>query len=50
MQEELVTEALRKALATRPVAQGMIVHSDRGGSTRARPSENCSTGTRCARA
>lgn len=31
MQEELVTEALRRALATRAVGQGMTVHSDRGG-------------------
>ena len=31
MQEELVVEALRKALATRAVAQGMVAHSDRGG-------------------
>ena len=31
MQEELVTEALRKAPATRAVAQGTVVHSDRGG-------------------
>ncbi|TXK50055.1 IS3 family transposase [Pontibacter qinzhouensis] len=31
MQEELVVEALRRALATRTVAPGMLVHSDRGG-------------------
>ena len=31
MQEELVIEALRKALGTRTVARGLIVHSDRGG-------------------
>lgn len=31
MQEELVIEALRQALATRSVSQGMIAHSDRGG-------------------
>ena len=31
MQEELVVEALRRALSVRAVAQGMIAHSDRGG-------------------
>lgn len=31
MQEELVIEALSKALGTKTVAKGMIVHSDRGG-------------------
>jgi len=31
MQEELVIEALRRALATRAIPSGMIVHSDRGG-------------------
>jgi transposase InsO family protein len=31
MQEELVIEALRQALATRVIAKGMVLHSDRGG-------------------
>ncbi|GAA4439389.1 hypothetical protein GCM10023188_35720 [Pontibacter saemangeumensis] len=31
MQEELVVEALRRALSIRTVARGMIAHSDRGG-------------------
>ncbi|GAA4439813.1 hypothetical protein GCM10023188_36400 [Pontibacter saemangeumensis] len=31
MQEELVVAALRQALGTRTVAQGVIMHSDRGG-------------------
>ena len=31
LQEELVIEALRQALGTRPIVEGMIAHSDRGG-------------------
>lgn len=31
MQEDLIVEALKKALNTRDTAKGLIVHSDRGG-------------------
>ena len=31
MREELVIEALRQALATRVIAEGMVLYSDRGG-------------------
>ncbi|KAA5541722.1 transposase family protein [Adhaeribacter rhizoryzae] len=31
MQEELVIAALRQALAIRIIAEGMVLHSDRGG-------------------
>jgi len=39
MEEELVHSALQKAIAHNQLAKGSIIHSDRGGSTWAKPSE-----------
>ena len=41
MREELVIEALKKALHTRSPQAGLILHSDRGGSMQARASGQC---------